>query len=79
VLYSTLKTTVTVVEGDWLYETRAAGAGPSKPPPWVHFDPYAGIRMTKTPAGVSCHTIEFRRLDAIEKWFAEEAPEAEHT
>ena len=70
--------TVTVVEGDWLYETRAAGAGPSKPPPWVHFDRYAGIRMTKTPSGVSCHTIKFTRLDAIEEWFAEEAPGIGH-
>ena len=62
--------TVTIVEGHWLYETRAAGSRPAKPPPWVHFDPYMGIQMTKTPTGVSCHSLEVRRLDAIEEWLA---------
>ena len=62
--------TVTIVEGHWLYETRAAGSIPATPPPWVHFDPYMGIRVTKTHTGVSCHTLEVSRTDAIEEWLA---------
>lgn len=70
--------TITVVQGDWLYETRAASSRPAKPPPWVHFDPYAGIRMCKTPStGISCHTIELGRLDAIEEWLAERGARAQ--
>jgi hypothetical protein len=38
--------TVAIVDGEWLYQTRAAGGRPAKPPPWEHFDPYAGIRMS---------------------------------
>lgn len=63
--------TIAVVEGEWLYETRAADAGPAKPPPWVQIDRYTGIRMSKTPTGVSCHTVESQRLDAINEWLAE--------
>jgi restriction system protein len=66
--------TIAVVEGRWLYETRASGDAPSEPPPWVHFDAYAGIRMTKTTAGVSCHTIDMQRPEAIEEWVAAETP-----
>lgn len=62
--------TVAIVEGQWLYQTRAAGARPTKPPPWVHFDPHAGILMTKTATGVSCNTIDLSRVDAIVEWLA---------
>ena len=65
---------VAIVEGKWLYETRSAGPAPAEPPPWVHCDPYAGIRMSNTPSGLSFHTIEFARLEAIEEWLSEEAP-----
>ena len=60
--------TVSIVEGKWLYETRAAGPARAEPPPWFHVDPFAGIRVTKTPSGISCHTIELARLDAIDEW-----------
>ena len=63
--------TVSIVEGKWLYETRAAGPARAEPPPWVHVDPFAGIRVTKTPSGISCHTIELARLDAIDEWLVE--------
>ena len=63
--------TVTVVAGKWLYETKASGGGPVEPPPWVHFDAYAGIRISPTEKGVSCHTIELVRVDALLEWFAE--------
>jgi restriction system protein len=66
--------TVAIVEGKWLYQTRGAEPTLAEPPPWVHFDPYAGIRMTKTQSGLSCHTIELARLDAIEEWLFEETP-----
>ncbi len=67
--------TVAVVQGEWLYETRAVGGKPAKPPPWVHFDPHAGIRMTKTQAGLTCHTIELSRVDAIVEWLGDRRPE----
>jgi restriction system protein len=70
--------TVAVVQGEWLYETRAAGGRPAKPPPWVRFDPYAGIRMTKTQTGLACHTIELSRVDAIVEWLAEGGSGDEH-
>ncbi len=63
--------TIAVVEGEWLYETRAAGATPATPPPWVHFDRYAGIRMAKTSTGIECWTVELSRVDAIAEWLAE--------
>ena len=71
--------TVTVVQGEWLYETRAAGGRPPKPPPWVHVDPHAGIRMTKTQGGLTCHTIECSRVDAIVEWLGDRRSEDEHT
>lgn len=70
--------TVAVVHGEWLYETRSAGGRPATPPPWVHFDPYAGIRMTKTQTGLTCHNIELSRVDAIVEWLAERGPEDEY-
>jgi len=65
--------TVAVVRGKWLYETRAVGSGLAGPPPWVQLDPYAGIRMTPTDKGISCHTIELARVDALTEWLAESA------
>jgi restriction system protein len=71
--------TIAVVEGEWLYETRAAGGAPSRPPPWANFDPHAGIRMAKTPStGVTCHTLELGRLDTIDEWLAEGGSGGEH-
>ena len=70
--------TVAVVQGEWLYETRAVGGKPAKPPPWVHFDPHAGIRMTKTQAGLTCHTIELSRVDAIVEWLGDRRSEDAH-
>jgi restriction system protein len=62
--------TVAVVYGEWLYETKAAGSRPAKPPPWMRLDPYAGVRMTASGEGISCHTIELARVDALREWFA---------
>src|SRR6185503_1264224 len=66
--------TITVVEGHWLYETKAAGDGPPIPPPRAAFDAYAGIRVTKTATEVSCHSIDNGRPDAIEQWMVAERP-----
>ena len=63
--------TIAVVHGTWLYATRAAGGGPVQPPPWVRSDPHVGLRMTSTDKGISCHTIELARVDALREWFAE--------
>lgn len=70
--------TVAIVDGKWLYQTRAAGGRPAKPPPWEHFDPYAGIRMTKTQTKLTYHTIELSRVDAIVDWLADRGSEDEH-
>jgi restriction system protein len=63
--------TVTVVAGKWLYETKALGGRPLEPPPWACLDAYAGIRMCPMERGISCHTIELARVDALLEWFAE--------
>ena len=64
---------VTVVDGSWLYETKSFDAKPAEPPPWVHFDRYAGLRVrTSDSADISCHTIESGRVDALEEWLADE-------
>jgi restriction system protein len=62
--------TIAVVNGRWLYETKSVGNGLVEPPPWVRFDPYAGIRMTSTDTGISCDTINLERIDALKEWFA---------
>jgi len=68
--------TVTVIEGAWLFETRSAAGPPPKPPPWVSFDPYAGIWMTKgtDSSSIYCGTIQLSRLDTIKEWLAEAGP-----
>jgi restriction system protein len=63
--------TVTVIAGAWLFETRAADSGPQAPPPWVHLDQFAGIRLAPTAKGISCHTVERDRVDALSSWLAE--------
>lgn len=63
--------TVTVVAGEWLYETRAAGPT-AAPPPWAHFDRFAGIRLSPTEKGVSSHNIDKDHLDALSEWVAGE-------
>jgi restriction system protein len=48
--------TVTVVGGDFLYETKAMGP-PQPPPPWANLPKYAGIRLAPTEKGISTHSI----------------------
>lgn len=64
--------TVAVVKGTWLYMTRAEHSAPVEPPPWARFDRFAGIRVSKIQTGVSCHTIEICRPDAIVDWLREQ-------
>jgi restriction system protein len=59
--------TVTVTAGEWLFETKALGP-PPKPPPWVRFDRFVGIRLTPTNGGIGCDTIEKGRPDALREW-----------
>jgi len=64
--------TVTVVRGKWLYETRGADQRQVEPPPWAHFDTFAGIRLSLTDqGGILCHTIQRKRLDALLEWFSQ--------
>ena len=62
---------IAVVDGRWLYETKNIGSGLVEPPPWERFDAYAGIRMTSTEAGISCHTIGLEQVEALKEWFAD--------
>ena len=63
--------TVTVTDGKWLYMTKALGGRPVEPPPWVQLDPYVGIRIRPSEKGISCQTIDLKRVDALLEWFAE--------
>jgi restriction system protein len=68
--------TVTVIEGKWLYETKGATLCPVEPPPWVHFDDFAGQSLTAKGESVSCHTIELDRVVALRDWLSEKTPAA---
>lgn len=63
--------TIAVVNGKWLYETRGIGNEPEEPPPWARYDRFAGLRMTSTDNGISCHTIESGSVDGLQEWLAE--------
>jgi restriction system protein len=65
--------TVAVVKGAWLYMTRAEGSLTPEPPPWAHFDAFAGIRMSKTRVGVTCHAIDTNHPAAIVEWLREQS------
>jgi len=60
--------TVTVIRGEWTYETRVAGPGPVKPPPWVKHDIYAGLRLVATEDGISSSLVEMNRVDSLVEW-----------
>lgn len=66
--------TVTVIEGQWLYETRAAGSRPSTRPPSSRFDPFAGILVNSSEKRISCHTVDFARLGALSEWLSPHLP-----
>ncbi|MGH8951905.1 MAG: restriction endonuclease, partial [Acidimicrobiia bacterium] len=59
--------TVTVVAGEWLFETKSLGPTP-KPPPWAQFDRFAGIRLSGSNEGIGSHTIQRGRPDALLEW-----------
>ncbi len=59
--------TVTVIAGEWLYETKALGPIPS-PPAWLGLPRYAGIRVEPTEKGVSSHTVLPDHLDALSEF-----------
>lgn len=63
--------TVAVVQGTWLYRTRAATDRRPSPAPVADLDPYTGILMHKTATGVSCHTINSANLDSLMEWLVE--------
>ena len=60
--------TITVIEGQWLFETKDALNTKKTPPPWADYDRYAGIHLTGTEQSISCHTIEAKRVDALLEW-----------
>ena len=62
--------TVTVVSGQWLFETKGAGASPP-PPSSLHFDRFEGIRLEPSATGISRHSVESDRVDALSEWFAQ--------
>jgi hypothetical protein len=59
--------TVSFVEGAFLYETR--GAGPSGSPPSRDGLPdYAGIFMGQKDGRISCSTIDLKSTEVMSKW-----------
>lgn len=48
---------ITVVNGEYLYETRDAG-GNHKPPPWVNLPKYAGILLEEQNNSIQCNSID---------------------
>jgi restriction system protein len=68
--YATVRgiATITVIEGQWLFETKDALNTRKTPPPWADYDRYAGIHLTGTEQSISCHTIEAKRVDALLGW-----------
>lgn len=64
--------TITVIAGEWLYETKALGPTPP-PPPWLETPRFAGIRVTPTEGGVHSHTILPDHLDAISEFLGQGA------
>jgi restriction system protein len=67
--------TVIVTDGKYHYETRGGGPRPTQPPPWIHFDTYAGIRLTSKSNTISCHAISMERVDALTDWLSEKSAE----
>lgn len=61
--------TVTVVSGQWLFETRGAER-PPPPPPWARLPRYAGIRLSPTEKGIGCQTIETQCVEPLTEWLA---------
>jgi len=59
--------TISVIAGEWLYETKAIEPTPS-PPPWASIPRFAGERLSPTKRGLSTHTILSDNLDAINEF-----------
>lgn len=59
--------TLTVIDGQWLYETRST-ASVSVAPPWVRQSRFAGQRITPTGSGFCRHTINDDQVDAIREF-----------
>jgi restriction system protein len=64
---------VTVVPGEFLFETRAFGMENIKPPTYAKFDTYAGMLMTSRDGGIGSRTIELSRVDALMDFLSEDA------
>ena len=67
--------TVTVQYGHTNYFTRAAGARPAAPPPWVKLSKYIGWFTTLTDEGnESRNLIDDDRKDPLIEWFNTQLP-----
>ena len=56
--------TITVVPGEWLYETKSLNQ-PAVPPPWANLPRFAGQFLTPLVDGYSCHTVDDEQSDVI--------------
>ncbi len=61
--------TVTVIDGQWLFETRTIGPS-SAPPPWIKHDRFAGFRLNPTEKGMTVQTIDSDNIEPLSRWFA---------
>jgi restriction system protein len=55
---------ITVIRGDWLYETKAVGPTPPRPT-WMALPAFAGQCLAATEKGISVRVILLNRLEAI--------------
>jgi restriction system protein len=59
---------ISVIEGQWLYETKSADSGPIVPPSWVKLPHFAGICLHSSGSTVSCHAIDDEQVDAVREF-----------
>ena len=62
--------TVAFVEGNFLYETRAASSTPVRPPSWAELPQYAGIFMSSEGGEIKCNPIDQDHTKVLSEWLA---------
>ena len=59
---------ISLVSGEYLYETRDLN-GNYKPPPWVSLSKYSAVLLEKTNGSISCTTIDNRNIEKLRDFF----------
>jgi len=67
--------TVTVIDGSWLFVTKANVRTP-QPPPTLHLPRYAGWRLSPTATGLEISAILPDHLEPLHEWLYATGPKA---